>query len=357
MYKSILKTALISLAAGILLSMSGCGGGGGSSDSSSNPPQVVKPHTISLSGVAVDGYISGARACLDIDSSGTCDSSEPTTTTASDGTFSFKDVKVEDNKLIPVIVIGGPSAIDTATGKAFTGSLKNIIDSATITAGTSLHVTPLTDLVATSYLQSTTQDTQALVASKSEVAQAFALQATDITADPMKNVKVFAKTQELEQIKALVATTAKKAKGGTFTQNQKLALQEDISKALVAQMKESAGAVDIAKVLPKVETISTITIPANEKTFVAAQVQEVRSVLKTLPSNTDVDKLDALQSGLEKEQEAVFKKINDAQEGKVIEVVAISDIAQLIKESEPVSTAPTVAQNAGFPTPPTTPTY
>ena len=344
---------LISVALSLIL-LTACGGGGGDSSSTSTP---VTAHTISLSGTAVDGYISGATACLDIDSSGTCDSGEPTTTTATDGTFSFTDVEVEDNKLIPVIVIGGPGAIDTATGKAFTGSLKNIIDSATITAGTALSVTPLTDLITTSFLQSSTKDLQALDTSKSEVAQAFNLPVADVTADPMKSVVVFAKTQELEQIKTLIETTATKAIGGTFTQEQELALESDITAALVAQMKETSGTVNIASVLAKVETISTITIPANEKTFVAAQVVEVRTSLNALPSTTDIDKLDELQSGLEEEQAAALTKIDEATEGSTITVVAISDTTTLIEQGQPVNRAPTVASNSGFSTPPTTPTF
>jgi len=353
------NNTLLSISLISLFGVTGCGGGGGGggeSNSSNQPPIITK--TVSFSGLAADGYISGATACLDLNSNGTCESAEPTTLTALDGTFSFTNIEVKKNQLLPVIIVAGPNAIDTATGKAFTGSLKNIIDSDTLNAGVPLNVTPLTDLMATSFLQSNTKDTTALNSSKSEIAQAFNLTLTDITADPMKDTKVFAKTQELEQIKSLIKKTASKAKGGTFTQEQELALQSDINDALVAQTKESTGVVDVNKVLTKLETITTLSIPANEKKFVTAQAKEVQRALQSIPSDIDINKLDELQAGLETEQELALQKIEDATEVDTIAVVAISDVDKLIaKNQTPKITAPTVAANSGFPTPPTTPTY
>jgi len=43
---------------------------------------------------AIDGYIFGAKVCLDINSNNTCDSNEPYTTTANDGSYSLS-VNVE----------------------------------------------------------------------------------------------------------------------------------------------------------------------------------------------------------------------------------------------------------------------
>jgi len=352
-----LKKSLLSLNVVIVLSMTGCGGGGGGGDSSTPPP--VTANTISLSGTAVDGYISGAKVCLDVNSDAICQSTEPSTITAVNGTFSFTNVEVADNLLLPVIVMGGAGAIDTATGKAFTGQLKNIIDSATITAGTPLRVTPLTDLVSTSFLQSTTKNTTALNNAKTEVAQAFGLSVTDVVADPMQSLTLFAKTQELEQIKALIETTATKAKGGSLDEAETQTLQNDIKEALVAQVKETTGTnLEIDKVLTTVETQASISIPENEKTFVVAQATEVKTALATLAtSSTTLDELDELQIGLEAEQEVALTKIEDATASDILAVVVISDVEQLIAQSNPVNTAPTVAANAGFSTPPTTPTY
>jgi hypothetical protein len=59
-----------------------CGGGGGSSSSS-----TAAGSTTTLSGKVIDGYIVGARVCLDLNSNNTCDAGEPTT--ISDGTGSY----------------------------------------------------------------------------------------------------------------------------------------------------------------------------------------------------------------------------------------------------------------------------
>ena len=345
----------------LMLTLAACGGGGSTSDTITLPEDNTTPpvtmNTISLSGTAIDGYISGAKACLDINSDGVCQGGEPTTTTATDGTFSFTNVEVEDNKLLPVIVSGGT---DTATNKPFVGKLKNIIDSATITAGTSLKVTPLTDLIASSFLKSTTKDTTALTTAKTKVATIFDLSVADVDADPMTNLAVFAKTQEVQQIKALIEATTTKASGGSvLTTVEKDKLLEDIKESLVAQIEESIGTtLDIDSVLGKVEIKSSITLPANEKAFVSAQVGEVKSRLDTLAtSSTATDKLDELQKGLEEEQAVALKNIDDATSDSTITVVTISDTTKLIEQGEPVSRAPTAVANSGFSTPPTTPTY
>jgi hypothetical protein len=67
------RLSAISLVLGTLVA---CGGGGSSSTSSST-----------LSGKVIDGYIVGARVCLDVNSNNKCDAGEPTT--ISDGTGSY----------------------------------------------------------------------------------------------------------------------------------------------------------------------------------------------------------------------------------------------------------------------------
>ena len=141
----------------LLISFTACGGGddGGTSipiTPTTNLPSTVTPvNKVSFSGIAVDGYISGATACLDLNVNGLCDISEPTSLTATDGTFTFTNVVVDENVLLPVIVTGG---VDTATGKVFRGELKRIVDTKSINSSVKLNVTPLTDLVASSFIAS-----------------------------------------------------------------------------------------------------------------------------------------------------------------------------------------------------------
>ena len=63
----------MSLALAVLLCA--CGGGGSSSNSTT------------LSGAVIDGYIEGAKVCLDVNANGLCESSEPTATTNSQGQY------------------------------------------------------------------------------------------------------------------------------------------------------------------------------------------------------------------------------------------------------------------------------
>ncbi|MEY2790305.1 MAG: hypothetical protein RL295_469 [Pseudomonadota bacterium] len=63
----------MSLALAVLLCA--CGGGGSSSNSTT------------LSGAVIDGYIEGAKVCLDVNANGLCESSEPTATTNSLGQY------------------------------------------------------------------------------------------------------------------------------------------------------------------------------------------------------------------------------------------------------------------------------
>ena len=334
------------------IALNACGGGG---ESSSNTP-VVKPNTISLLGIVVDGYIKDAKVCLDINSNGICEGTEPTTTTLADGTFSFTNVEVADNLLLPVIVWGGT---DIATNKPFKGELKNIVNSATINNSTPIIVTPLTDLIAVSFLQSTTKTQEVLNNSQVEIAQIFNLPSADALADPMKNITVFTKVQYLQQIKGLIETTASKAKGGTLSEAQKLILQNEIKEALVSQIKATADTnLEIDKVLNKIETLSNIVLPNNEKLLVTAQSNAIKNTLSTLSTTISLDKLDALQLGLEMEQELVYTKIKEAVDNTVLEVLASKDATQLINLGATVeNTAPTVVVNAGLLTPPTTPRF
>ena len=59
--------------------LAACGGGGTTSSSVST----------TLTGNLIDGYISGAKVCLDVNSNGVCDTGEPYATTATSGVFSI----------------------------------------------------------------------------------------------------------------------------------------------------------------------------------------------------------------------------------------------------------------------------
>ena len=71
------------LAATAVAVLAACGGGGGS------PPPDSKTEPIMFSGKVIDGYIEGAKVCLDLNANQACDASEPSDTSKAGGGFSL----------------------------------------------------------------------------------------------------------------------------------------------------------------------------------------------------------------------------------------------------------------------------
>jgi len=90
----------------------GCGGG--SSSSSSNNGSA----TVALSGIVADGYLSGAKVCLDINSNGVCDSGEPSSTSGSNGDYTITGITSGQQTLYPVVAEVPSTAVDKDTGSA-----------------------------------------------------------------------------------------------------------------------------------------------------------------------------------------------------------------------------------------------
>lgn len=122
---------LFSLSVISLAAMTACNGGGDNS--------ITK---VSLSGTVADGYLQGAKVCLDMNSNSVCDSGEPSTSTGADGKYTIDGVNEGDQGKYPVVVEVPATAIDadtgTAVGQAFV---------LTAPAGFAGFISPLTSLV------------------------------------------------------------------------------------------------------------------------------------------------------------------------------------------------------------------
>ncbi len=97
-----LRIAGLSLA----LLLSACGGGGNSSG------------PMTLSGKVIDGYITGAKVCLDINGNGVCDSSEPSDTSGVNGVYSITvpaGIDTANMHLIAMVPVGATDADDPTT--------------------------------------------------------------------------------------------------------------------------------------------------------------------------------------------------------------------------------------------------
>lgn len=74
-------------------------------DTSTNPPEA----TTSFSGKVADGYLTGAKVCLDLNSNKVCDPNEPSTISTAGGEFSLDDVtqaQLDSAPLLVEIIVG-----------------------------------------------------------------------------------------------------------------------------------------------------------------------------------------------------------------------------------------------------------
>ena len=96
-----------------MIAMAGCGGDGDFDTSST------------LTGKAIDGYLSGATVFIDENDNGVLDSGEVSTTTDANGDYKFSLTDAQTNKFLsnkyPIVVTGG---IDIESKQPFTGILK-----------------------------------------------------------------------------------------------------------------------------------------------------------------------------------------------------------------------------------------
>ena len=279
---------------------------------------------ITISGKVVDGYISNAIVYLDLNSNDSWDNNEPKVTTSQNGAFSFDSVSLETDSFIPVTSIGG---VDTTTNKTFEGRLKNIIDTSSLSETTTLalNITPLTDLITALFLELTTKDSTILQNTKTNIAKAYSISEEDVEKSPMLYAGIFAKSQEIQQTKILIGTSAKKAKNKTLTNSETELLLNEIKKAIVIGINTNQ-LVDISSIITEVEKNLEIIIPDNEETFIVAQLAEVKSELDSfrMEENLTQTNLNDFQLALETEQEKAFAKIESAQESDVLDVITIN---------------------------------
>lgn len=105
---------LLSVAAAVAALAAGCGGGSSSGGASSEP--ATTPVAVRV----IDGAISNAQVCLDVNNNGACDAGEPTARTDPLGNATLDIVSTDAGKY-PVLAIVGTDATDADHGKVTTG--------------------------------------------------------------------------------------------------------------------------------------------------------------------------------------------------------------------------------------------
>ncbi len=331
---------IVSLAVACIsfLFLTACG-----SDTSS---ATVYSKKISLSGAVVDGYISGATVCLDLNNNGSCDISEPRAISSSSGAFSFSTLDVSDRDFLVVVASGGK---DTATGKNFVDKFKSVLDISEASQAEQIFVTPLTDLISGAFLNSATKTSPVLQDITAQIAYAYRISEDIVHKSPMQYAGVFAKTQEIQQTIALMEVAAAKAKGVSLTSLELLQLKSDIKKAIVTQIATDTN-LDIAKVLTNLETISKITIPDNEKTFIVAQIAEIKKAIDTFVQNTKLTTtyINKFQAALETEEEKAFAALENAVESAYISPLVINiNVFELVPDTNTTEINTTIISFGG----------
>ncbi|HEY8879649.1 MAG TPA: hypothetical protein VIN03_18915, partial [Roseateles sp.] len=128
--------------------LSGCGGGGSSAEPppAPTPTPAPPPSALAITGKAVDGALSGATACYDLNDNGACDTGEPSATTGTDGGFSLS-VQPGDVGKHRIVVSVPATAVDADTGAAVGTAFTLQSPASGNTAAHSVFVSPLTTLV------------------------------------------------------------------------------------------------------------------------------------------------------------------------------------------------------------------
>ncbi|MBU9283779.1 MULTISPECIES: hypothetical protein [Burkholderia] len=140
-----------------------CGGGGGDSGASSPPASgggTPTTPTPAVTGKAIDGYLAGATACLDLNNNGVCDSGEPSATTDGTGQFSIPYNGDATGKTLLVQVTPATKDLSRPAGFQFPASFTL---SQTVQPASSQVVSPLTTLVS-AQMQTGLSRTQAIAA-------------------------------------------------------------------------------------------------------------------------------------------------------------------------------------------------
>lgn len=119
---------------GALLLLTACGGGGGSSTGSQ------------LAGSVIDGYIEGAKVCLDVNSNGACDAGEPAATTNASGQYTLDTTGVTTSGLTVIAEIPDTAKDSDDAGQTLAAAGKSAYTMATPADKPSV-ITPLTTLI------------------------------------------------------------------------------------------------------------------------------------------------------------------------------------------------------------------
>ncbi len=252
--------------------LSACGGGGSGG---------VSDGINSLSGVAVDGYLRGARVFLDQDRDGVLDDGEPSAITDQQGAYTLNlgGNTPKDVAGMPIIVEGGS---DTDTGYSFSGRLVAPVDP----DAASQVVTPLTTLV---QAQIELGLATGLAEARDNLVRTLGLpNAAALSLDPVAALSsgsnLYEKQATLQRAMESLAAAEKGADENEYDAQERIA--KVFARAVKAQA--GAGAVDLATL------ISQLGATGLDR---AAAVQAAKATVAALAGKTEAALDAATRSG------------------------------------------------------------
>lgn len=270
--------------------LSGCG--------SSNTTTTTATDT--LSGLAVDGYLSGATVCLDTNANNVCDTTEPNTTTASDGSFTLdlSSVSLQVKQTAQLLVYGGE---DIATARPFVGILK-----APLYDDANVNITPITTMLAAKV---ETNDDLDINAAKAEIAGALGITEAEITLDPVKaqNKELYKHALKIQKTIEVLVEAVKEINSTIEDDSQDFEIITD----QIAQGFTGAT-VDITTII---NAIDFSVIPGFENgELVKLIVTKVNEIIdtNTLTTQEDIQRISYLIENL---RETIKQRIEEAKRG------------------------------------------
>jgi hypothetical protein len=249
MKKNTINIAIATLG---VISLCGCGGGSDSSNATGT----------SLAGNVADGYLVGAKVCLDENNNTTCDATEPMAITTQHGAYTITGISASDITTYPLLVEVNQTTIDEDTnlavpqnyvlqsppGNTFISPISSMVlkymqdnkvgkSTAKTTIATQLGISD-SSLITGNYLDSNSSEAQA-VHKKAQVIAA-------------------AKMNVMQQIKNAISSTMSSQAINTYIDNKVIALLPSIKNSI------TSNTVDVKTVIASINaSINTTTAVAD----------------------------------------------------------------------------------------------
>ena len=283
------------------LQLSSCGGGSSNCGPSTLAFGLITcngggstkhdPAPITISGKVIDGYISGAKVCLDTNSDNVCDASEPFAITDSAGAYIF--TYLGDTTGLHIVAEVPITATDSDSGKVRTAyTLMTPVSAPSA-------ITALTTLVSNAMKANpsfTAFEAEASVIASNNVPSSSIL-SVDVTSNTALHQLSAAITQVIAQISSQLKSTASFSNAAGSKLNS-LAVMHAIIAAqikLIDMMQNPDGSVQ-SKYLTG-SSVNTTTISALASNYVNSNIDSINAQVKAGPPQNS-NARDTLNSGI-----------------------------------------------------------